>query len=206
MKKEKIKEKIKTLINKYSIPLNEEKIEKLSEFATEVIDKNKKINLISKKDEEKIVERHILDSLMFFKLNLDVSENQRLLDIGSGGGFPGIVIAIVNENLKITLAEKKSKKQLFLFWIKEKLRLKNIEILKKEVKGDEELFFDIITQRAAGKIDVIYPIAMDLLKYNGVFVSWMAKSDAISYQNKPDFIYNYYLEDRIERVICIWRK
>jgi len=201
-----MKEKIKILLNKYSISINDENIEKLVIFAEEVIDKNKKINLISYRDETKIIERHIMDSLMFKKFDIIANEDLTLLDIGSGAGFPGIIISIVNHNLKITLAEKRIKKYMFLLWIKEKLKLKNVSIINKEILGNEGFYFDFITQRASGKIENIHPLAMKLLKNGGYFVSWMSDNDFKKYQIQPNFIYNYYLEDGIKRAICIWRK
>jgi len=206
LKKGNMKEKIKILIDKYLISLSDEKIEKLADFASEVIDKNKKVNLISPKDENRIIERHIIDSLIFFKLDFIKSEMITVLDIGSGGGFPGIVIAIVNDKMKITLAEKKVKKYMFLLWIKEKLKLKNIDILNREINGNEGILFDMVIQRASGRIEKIYPIAMKLLKEEGFFLSWMSFKDIQEYQNQPNFIYNYYLEDGIKRALCIWRK
>jgi Predicted S-adenosylmethionine-dependent methyltransferase involved in bacterial cell division len=89
-----MKEKLKTLINKYSLSITDEKIDKLIDFAWEVIDKNKKVNLISSKDENRIIERHIIDSLIFFKLDFIKGKNQTLLDIGSGGGFPGVIMLL----------------------------------------------------------------------------------------------------------------
>jgi len=201
-----MKEKLKTLINKYSLSITDEKIDKLIDFAWEIIDKNKKVNLISSKDENRIIERHIIDSLIFFKLDFIKGKNQTLLDIGSGGGFPGVVIAIIDENLKITLSEKRMRKYMFLLWIKEKLKLKNVDIIGKEINANENLFFDIITQRASGKIDYIHPLAMKLLKEDGKFISWMSEDDLKGYQNQPNFIYNYYLEDGVKRSICVWRK
>jgi len=201
-----MKENLKTLINKYSLSITDEKIDKLIDFAYEVIDKNKKVNLISSKDENRIIERHIIDSLIFFKLDFIKGKNQTILDIGSGGGFPGIVIAIIDENLKITLSEKRMRKYMFLLWIKEKLKLKNVDIIGKEISGNENLFFDIITQRASGKIDYIHSLAMKLLKEDGKFISWMSEDDLKGYQNQPNFIYNYYLEDGVKRSLCVWRK
>jgi len=201
-----MKEKIKKLADKYSIYLSDEKIEKLTDYTYEVIDKNKRINLISPKDENRIIERHIIDSLMFFKLNILKNENLTLLDIGSGGGFPAIVIGIVNENLKITLSEKRTKKYMFLLWVKEKLKLKNIEVINKEITENEDFSFDLVTQRASGKIENIHPLALRLLKDNGLFISWMSEEDLKTYQNQPNFIYNYYLEDGVKRTLAVWRK
>jgi 16S rRNA (guanine527-N7)-methyltransferase len=201
-----MKEKLKTLINKYSLSITDEKIDKLIDFASEVIDKNKKVNLISSKDENRIIERHIIDSLIFFKLDFIKGKNQTILDIGSGGGFPGVVIAIIDESIKITLSEKRMRKYMFLLWIREKLKLKNVDIIGKKISGNENLFFDIITQRASGKIDYIHPLAMKLLKEDGKFISWMSEDDLKGYQNQPNFIYNYYLEDGVKRSLCVWRK
>lgn len=199
---------IEQAIKEYSLNINGDSINLLSEFANEILDKNGKINLISKSDEKNIIERHIIDSAMVLKSGFISEKTNNIIDIGSGAGFPGVVIGIIYPEIKITLCEQRVKKAMFLIWIKQKLKLDNIEILNKRIDKKNELKYDMVTQRAAAQFEEIYPIAYSLLNENGAFVSWMSEKDItkIKDDKKPDFIYNYYLKDGIKRSLGLWRK
>ena len=119
---------IEKTIKEYSLDINDDSINLLSEFAKEILDKNQKINLISKSDEKNIIERHIIDSAMVLKSGFISEKINNIIDIGSGAGFPGAVIGIIYPEIKITLCEQREKKAMFLIWIKQKLKLDNIEI------------------------------------------------------------------------------
>ncbi|HOJ86334.1 MAG: 16S rRNA (guanine(527)-N(7))-methyltransferase RsmG [Elusimicrobiales bacterium] len=199
---------IEKTIKEYSLDINDDSINLLSEFAKEILDKNQKINLISKSDEKNIIERHIIDSAMVLKSGFISEKINNIIDIGSGAGFPGAVIGIIYPEIKITLCEQREKKAMFLIWIKQKLKLDNIEILNKRIDKKNQLKYDMVTQRAAAQFEEIYPIAYSLLNENGTFVSWMSEKDItkIKDDKKPDFIYNYYLKDGIKRSLGLWRK
>jgi len=204
-----MQESIKKAIKDYSINADDEAIEKLSTYAKEVIDKNKKINLISKKDEKNIIERHIIDSLIVLKFPIaDELKNKEIIDIGSGAGFPAIPLSIVLKNARITLSEQRKKKFFFLIWIKQLLKLENIRILNQMIDKTHNNRYDIATQRAAARFDDLYPIVSSLLNEKGIFISWMMEKDLMEIGNNksPNFIYNYYLSDGVKRVLAIWRK
>ncbi|MEF3280121.1 MAG: 16S rRNA (guanine(527)-N(7))-methyltransferase RsmG [Elusimicrobiota bacterium] len=201
-----MEEKIKSLIKSFSIEISEDGIKKLSLFALEVLNKNKIINLISKNDEQKIISRHIVDSIMILRTGLIKPTDKTLLDIGSGGGFPGVCLSIIYPEISITLAEKKEKKSKFLIWIKQFLKLENIQIVNKEITGNEKQRYDIITQRAAGKLEFLYKIAMPLLNPHGIFISWLSPEMAKKINNNPYFIYNYNLGDERQRCISAFLK
>lgn len=196
---------IKQKINDYQINISDEKIKKLSVYIEELIDKNKKINLISRKDEENIITRHLIDSLVITKTGIIESKIKKLADIGSGGGVPAIPIAVVYDNIELTLIERVTKKAIFLIHIKQILGLKNITILNKEIKKGEENF-DAVTQRAAGSFEVVYDIAKSLLKNNGIFITWTTTSKIKNINKGINFIYNYNLDDGVERAIVSLKK
>jgi 16S rRNA (guanine527-N7)-methyltransferase len=204
-----MQESIKKAIKDYSINADDEAIEKLSTYAKEVIDKNKKINLISKKDEKNIIERHIIDSLIVLKFPIaDELKNKEIIDIGSGAGFPAIPLSIVLKNARITLSEQRKKKFFFLIWIKQLLKLENIRILNQMIDKTHNNRYDIATQRATARFDDLYPIVSSLLNEKGIFISWMMEKDLMEIGNNksPNFIYNYYLSDGVKRVLAIWRR
>src|SRR5690349_13504940 len=100
----------------------EETRENLLKFLNIFLEWNSKINLSGLKEKEEILEKHFLDSLF---LNKFLKEG-KVIDIGTGGGFPGMVLAIVNPNVSFTLVDSVNKKTNFLIEVKEKLNLKNV--------------------------------------------------------------------------------
>jgi 16S rRNA (guanine527-N7)-methyltransferase len=128
---------------------------------------NKTYNLTSIEDEKEIIVKHFLDSLLYLSFITEKSLN--IADIGSGAGFPGMPIAIVREDLKISLIEPSWKKCVFLKNIKTKLELPNIEIYQaksKEVEGK----FDIVVSRALWSMKELIENCKHLLEENGFFL------------------------------------
>lgn len=137
-------------------------IERLEEFKKCLLAYNKKYNLISNNTEEAIWSRHILDSAQILRF-LSVKNNIKIVDLGSGAGFPGIIIAILSNNAKlhVKLFEKSPVKREFLNIIKRKLDLK--VIISKNVY-DEIIDGDIIVARAFKKLDQIIRISRENAK------------------------------------------
>ena len=104
---------IEEVIREYDIKISPSKINSLEIFLKELSDKNRRINLISKNDETKLLKRHLIDSLLIMRTGFISDDIKKIIDIGSGGGFPGVVMAVVYSNIKITLAEKNKKKSPF---------------------------------------------------------------------------------------------
>ena len=146
-------------------PLNvsRETFPDLEEFRQIIIEKNKDINLISKKSEEISKERHIIDSAQIIDL-IDLNAS-RCTDIGSGSGLPGIVLAIImkhkKSNIKFTLYEKSFHKSNFLKEVISKFDL-NVEVLQKDIFNEKNLQSDIIVARAFKPL----PIILNLLQNN----------------------------------------
>ncbi len=111
-------------LSKYNISLTRRQMEKLNDFAYLVINWNKKINLSAASNLKEIIERHILDSLM--PLTIGFKKEKSVLDLGSGGGFPAIPLAIACPDTNFILIEKVAKKCAFLNRVKRELNLENI--------------------------------------------------------------------------------
>jgi 16S rRNA (guanine527-N7)-methyltransferase len=136
-------------------------IEKLKIFINALINANKKHNFISKSTETDIWHRHILDSAQLVKF-IDFSKGS-LSDLGSGAGFPGIVLAIFNENkdFHVKLYEKSPVKRAFLEEISKKLSLKL------EIKGnvyEEIIDSDYVVSRAFKKFELIIQVSREIVK------------------------------------------
>lgn len=154
------------------ITITEEQLNKFITYKDLLQEYNKKFNLTSITLEEDIFLKHFYDSLCLFKVK-DLLKNITLLDIGSGAGFPGIPLAIINKDLKVTLLESNNKKCGFLSIVKEKLNLDNIQIInarsEEYTKTNRELY-DIVTSRAVAHLRVLSEIETPALKVNGLFL------------------------------------
>lgn len=121
-------------------------------FAKLLIDANLHMNLISKNDESKIKERHIKNCLSLVPY-IDSIQNKKIIDLGSGAGFPGIILAICGAK-SVTLVEKSKKKCLFLNNVITKMQL-TCTVLNDRIENLKEQNFDIITTRALSNLDNI---------------------------------------------------
>ena len=148
-------------ILKNELNFTDHSIEKLKIFTNLVLKENKRYNLIAKSTENKIWERHILDSAQLVKfINFSSSS---LADLGTGAGFPGLVIEMFNKNkaFHVKLYEKSIVKRKFLIRVIKDLRLKA------EVFGDvrdEKLDSDIIVCRAFKKLDNVIQVSREIAK------------------------------------------
>ena len=151
--------------------VSRETIVKLSIFRDFLLKENQKTNLIAKSQKDKIWMRHIHDSLRILAL-LEGKKPINILDIGSGGGFPGIPLAIATKNLDIqyTLIESIKKKSAFLESVCKLLDLSNVKVINKRVENLKNVEFDIITCRALAKLTQIFNYSHHLTKQNTIFL------------------------------------
>jgi len=134
------------LIQKYFKELSEEQLLQLSRLEELYIDWNEKINVISRKDIDNFYERHVLHSLAIAKI-IKFRPGTKIMDVGTGGGFPGIPLAILFPETKFTLVDSIGKKVKVVNGVIESTGLKNatgIHNNSKEVKGQ----FDFVISRA----------------------------------------------------------
>lgn len=136
------------------LALSEEVIDKLLLYLQELTKWNRKINLIGKAPEKEIIEKHFLDSLLLLS-HLDNAEDLHLLDVGSGAGFPGLVLKTACPALQLTLVEPRQKRVSFLRHIIRTLQLDTVDIIDARLEPAEkqqENTFPIITSRALSTI------------------------------------------------------
>lgn len=149
-----------------------------SEYISAFLEENSKINLISKNEEKFLWEKHIFDSLaisLFFEKYLSDLSGKTLLDIGTGGGFPAVPIAMNYPELKVFALDSIRKKINSIEKIISVLNLKNIETMNERAENIHEKF-DIITSRAVGTLDKISAYALPLVKKGGYFIAYKSKS------------------------------
>ena len=151
--------------------LNEQQISKFQRYLELLLEWNEKFNLTAITDKDEIEEKHFIDSIELIKF-FDV-KNKTLLDVGSGAGFPGIPLAIVEPTLKIILLESNGKRVSFLREVVNDLDLKNVDIIqgRSEDLGTREKY-DIVTARAVKELNVLLEITFYLVKVGGYFIAY----------------------------------
>ncbi len=164
-----------TEIKKLGINLTEEQLNKLDQFYNLLIEWNEKINLTRITAKEDVYLKHFYDSLTLAKV-IDLSTKETLCDVGTGAGFPGIVLKIVYPNLKITLVDSLQKRVNYLNTIIKDLQLENIQAI--HTRG-EDLHdkYDVVTARAVANIEKLLKYTMHLVNNTGVFVAMKGNID-----------------------------
>ncbi len=173
------KEEFVIEVSKLGIELTEEQLNKLDKFYKLLIDWNKKINLTTITNYDDVYLKHFYDSLTLIK-EVDLTKNLNMCDVGSGAGFPGVVLKICFPNLKITLVDSLQKRVNYLNEIIKELNLKNIIAIHsrmEEYSKTHEEEFDIITARAVANLNVLLEISMKALKINGHLVLMKANCE-----------------------------
>lgn len=169
------KEELYEELEKLGIFLNNNQKEQLEEFYNILIEENKKINLTRIIEREDVYLKHFYDSLTIVK-TVDLNEINTLCDVGTGAGFPGIVLKIVFPHLKITLIDSLLKRVNYLNETITKLNLKDIEAIhtrSEDYKGE----FDVVTSRAVASLNKLIPWSIHLVKKSGKLISMKGNID-----------------------------
>lgn len=126
---------------------------------------NQKINLISPKTEDDIWQRHIEDCKSILQF-IDEGDSKSLLDMGSGAGLPGVIIAINKPNIECYLVESDSRKCMFLQEVRQQLDLKNLNIINDRIENIDGFKVDIITARALASFNRLVEYSKAFLGHN----------------------------------------
>ena len=155
-----------------NLVLSTEQKNQLHTYFELLVEKNKVMNLTGITEENEVYEKHFYDSLLF-SFDIDFS-GKTLIDVGTGAGFPGLVLAICYPNLKVTLLEPLNKRCVFLSEVVTALGLQNVEIVNQRSedysKNNREKF-DYATARAVARLNILLELVMPLVKVNGTFVA-----------------------------------
>jgi len=163
------KERFIEEIEKLNIKYTEKQLQQLEKFYELLIDWNNKLNLTRITEKEDVYLKHFYDSLTIAKV-INLEEQETLCDVGTGAGFPGIVLKILYPNLKITLIDSLQKRVNYLNEIIKELELENINAI--HVRGEDyKEKFDVVTSRAVANIEKLVKYTMHLVKKDGQFVA-----------------------------------
>ena len=162
-------------LKKLGITLSTYQLDKLEKFYKLLVEWNQKINLTRIIDKEEVYLKHFYDSLTIAKV-IDLNEVETLCDVGTGAGFPGIVLKIFYPNLKITLVDSLQKRVNYLNEIIKELELKDIKAI--HVRGEDyKEKFDVVTSRAVANIEKLTTYTMHLLNKDGMLIALKGNID-----------------------------
>ena len=160
-------------VGELGINLTEEQLNQLDIYCNFLLEYNSHTNLTAIKEEDQVYLKHFYDSITFIKA-LDVNKYSNLLDIGTGAGFPGMVLKIVFPELEVTLLDSNNKKINFLQELSKKLNLTKVNFY----HGRAEDFcaknresFDIVTARAVTNMVALSELCLPLVKIGGYFIA-----------------------------------
>ena len=171
---EEMLEKSKILGVRFSV----EQIEQFYRYMNLLIEWNEKMNLTAITEPKEIILKHFIDSITILKY---IDDNSKLVDVGTGAGFPGVPLSIMNPTLKITLVDSLNKRLIFLQEVVKELNLKNIEIVhaRAEEFGQNKNCrekFDIATSRAVANLATLSEYLVPLVKIGGKIISMKASN------------------------------
>jgi len=166
-----IEEKLTVGIQEIGIKSDKKFIDKLLIYINILKKWNKKINLTALTNDFDIVKHHFLDSLAVTKF----IEQKKILDVGSGGGFPGIILALCDETRHVTLVDKVGKKASFMRQVCLELNLKNVSVIHSRVEEISTYKYDAIVARAFGDMSLLMNLTQHLINDNGVWYGMKSK-------------------------------
>ena len=160
-------------VSKLGLDLKEEQLKNLDIYCKFLIEYNSHTNLTAITEEEQVYLKHFYDSLTILK-SVDMNKVESLIDIGTGAGFPGMVIKILFPEIEVTLLDSNNKKINFLKELAQKLNLKKINFYHGRaedfcVKNREK--FEIVTARAVSNMTLLTELCLPLTKQDGYFIA-----------------------------------
>lgn len=159
-------------LKELNIEINDLKLAQLHTYYELLISYNKVMNLTGITEEQDVYLKHFYDSLTICKV-IDLNNVESLCDIGTGAGFPGLVLKIIFPNLKVDLVDSLHKRLVFLKEVIKQLDLKNIQVI--EARAEEYAInnrekYDIVTARAVANLSILLEYCIPLVKIGGYFI------------------------------------
>lgn len=174
-------ERFKEELDKLGINYDEDKIIKLNYYYDLLISWNEKINLTAITDKDLVFLKHFYDSLTIVKI-IDLNTVASLCDIGTGAGFPGIVLKIFYPHIKLTLIDSLGKRIKFLNEVVSKLNLDDVSVLHvraEDYSREVREKYDVVTARAVSSFNVLLEYCIPLVKIQKYFVAMRGNDDTL---------------------------
>lgn len=203
----------------YNLTFTDAMLDKFEIYAKLLVETNKKINLTAITDNREIAVKHFLDSLVFLS-EYELAPKSKLIDIGSGAGFPGLPLKIFREDLDVTLLDSLKKRVDFLTEVSEAFHVKpkcihaRAEDLAKESEYREQ--FDVAISRAVAKLNVLVEYDMPFVKVGGVLIAMKGPAAYEEIENSENAVHQlggqvqqvreFILPDESKRVVVFIQK
>ena len=160
------------LSNKINVMLNDKQISKYYQYMNLLLEWNEKINLTSITRQDEIILKHFIDSMTVLKY---LDKYNKIIDVGTGAGFPGIPIAIMKEEKSVTLMDSLNKRIKFLEDIKQKLDLKNIDLIHSRAEDlgqdlNNREMYDVSVSRAVANLTTLVEYLIPFIKIGGICI------------------------------------
>lgn len=181
--KDSLKAQLQAGIDSLGLPLSDEQVEKMMAYLALLVKWNSVYNLTSIREPAEMVKQHLLDSLSAVHA---FTQAKNVLDVGSGGGLPGIILAIVFPQTSISMIDTVNKKTAFLTQVKAELKLKNVTVHTGRVELLKvEHLFDVITSRAFSELNNFINWSHHLLAEDGRFLAMKGVSPTQEIERLP---------------------
>lgn len=175
-----IKELLQKAISNYSIKLTEEQYVRFELYYKLLVEWNEKINLTAITDPQGVAVKHFADSLSFFEYIKNIKDGASVIDIGTGAGFPGVVLKIYRPDIKLTLLDSLQKRFLFLNDLTDKLDLEAtfLQGRAEEFGKDDKLreSYDFAVSRAVAQLNTLSEYCLPFVRLSGSFVAFKGGS------------------------------
>jgi 16S rRNA (guanine527-N7)-methyltransferase len=159
-------------LQRMALKLSDQMIDQLMTYLNLVEKWNRVYNLTAIRERDEMIKLHFLDSLSIFN-HVHV---KNILDVGSGAGFPGIVLAITKPELKVTVMDSVNKKTTFMQQVKSELALTNLDVVNSRVEDYQPItLFEAVTSRAFSNLKNMMSLTQHTLKKEGVWLAMKSK-------------------------------
>ncbi len=193
-------------LKKINITLTEKQLNQLEQYYELLVEYNKVMNLTGITEKEEVYLKHFYDSATLNKI-IDLSKEDSLCDIGTGAGFPGLVLKIIFPNLHVTLVDSLNKRIKFLDIVIEKLELENITTVHaraEEFAKEHREEFDIVTARAVAFLPTLMEYCVPLVKVGKYFIPMKANlKDELEASNNAMKLLNLEIMEEVEFLLPI---
>lgn len=192
---------MKDLFNKYGIDISEEKLLLFNNYYKDIVEKNKVMNLTTITEKNDVYVKHFVDSLLPLK---DIKDNSTILDVGTGAGFPGIPLKIMNDTFKITLLDSLNKRINFLNEEIDKLKLTGIVAIHSRAEDYANVSretFDYVVSRAVARLNILCEYCLAFVKVGGYFIAYKSENTQEEMEEATNAI--KILGGKIEKVVSV---
>ena len=161
-------------LKRIDIEITEDQKNQLEKYYELLVEYNKVMNLTGITEKDQVYLKHFYDSLTLVKI-IDLNQEQSLCDIGTGAGFPGLVIKILFPNLHVTLVDSLNKRIEFLKTVIKELNLNNVEAIHaraEEFAKENREKYDVVVSRAVSSLNTLIEYNIPILKQNKYFIAY----------------------------------